>query len=84
MAKRIRVSIFHCGFIYSGGGERIVLEEARGLRDRGYEVEVYAPTVDYSNCFPEFLNDLKVKMFLPSLIDRLPYRNAIRMVATSF
>lgn len=60
------------------------MEEARGLRDRGYEVEVYAPTVDYKNCFPEFLQDLKVKMLLPSFIDRLPYRNAIRMVATSF
>jgi len=81
--KNIKIAIFHCGFIYSGGGERIVLEEARGLIERGYQVEVYAPTVDYKKCYPEFLKEIDVKSFLPSVIDRLPYKNALRMVATS-
>src|SRR5438445_698471 len=36
-----RLAIFHCGFTYSGGGERIVIEEVLGLRRRGYEVECY-------------------------------------------
>lgn len=83
MKRPKKIAIFHCGFIYSGGGERIVLEEARGLKRRGYEVEVFAPTVDKNLCYPEFLEELGVKMFLPSFIGSLPLRNAIRMMATS-
>lgn len=81
--KKIKIAIFHCGFIYSGGGERIVLEEARGLTKRGYDVSVHAPTVDYKKCFPEMLKELKVKMLLPSYFDKLPLRNALRMLASS-
>lgn len=29
--RRLRIAISHCGFVYSGGGERIVLEEVMGL-----------------------------------------------------
>jgi glycosyltransferase involved in cell wall biosynthesis len=84
LRKSLKITTFHCGFIYSGGGERIVLEEAKGLIKRGYEVEVYAPTVDRRKCFPDFLKELKIKMLLPSFSEKLPYRNAIRMVASSF
>lgn len=82
--KSLKIAIFHCAFVYSGGGERIVLEEAKELTKRGYEVEVFAPTVDYKNCYPEMLKELKVKMFLPSFFDKLPMRNALRMIVTSF
>ena len=81
--KKAKIAIFHCGFIYSGGGERIVLEEARGLKARGYEVEVYAPTYDPEKCYPELTSVVGVKMFLPSFIEKLPGRFAVRMVATS-
>src|SRR6202007_380117 len=46
------VAVFHCSFPYSGGGERIVLEEVLGLRARGYGVECFAPTVDAKACYP--------------------------------
>lgn len=81
--RKPKVAIFHCGFIYSGGGERIVLEEARGLAARGYEVEVYAPTLDTDRCYPELVRELKVKTFFPTFIDRLPFRNGLRMVTSS-
>ena len=84
LQKPLKVAIFHCGFIYSGGGERIVLEEAKGLIKRGYDVEVFAPTVEPKKCYPEFIKELRVRHFLPSVIDKLPYRNALRMVASSF
>ena len=77
------IAIFHCGFIYSGGGERIVLEEARGLVKRGYKVCVYAPTLDKNKCFPDLVKGLNVKTFLPSFFDSLPLKNAIRMLVTS-
>lgn len=82
--RKLKIAIFHCGFIYSGGGERIVLEEAKGLIKRGHKVWVFAPTLDSAKCFPEMTREVDVKTFFPSLIDKLPLRNALRMLAASF
>src|SRR5438094_4289624 len=78
-----RVAVFHCGFTYSGGGERIVIEEVLGLRRRGYQVDCYAPTVDASRCYPDLLADLQVRTFLPQLPRWVPLREAVQMAATS-
>jgi glycosyltransferase 2 family protein len=78
-----RVAVFHCGFTYSGGGERIVIEEVLGLRRRGYEVECYAPTVDQSRCYPDLIGDVRVRTFLPQLPRWFPLREAVQMGATS-
>jgi glycosyltransferase 2 family protein len=78
-----RVAVFHCGFTYSGGGERIVIEEVLGLRRRGFEVECYAPTVDASRCYPDLIGEVRVRTFLPQLPRWFPYREAIQMAAAS-
>ncbi|HKV87815.1 MAG TPA: lysylphosphatidylglycerol synthase domain-containing protein [Candidatus Dormibacteraeota bacterium] len=78
-----RIAVFHCGFTYSGGGERIVIEEVLGLRRRGYQVECYAPTVDASRSFPDLIGQVRVRTFLPQLPRWFPYREAIQMAATS-
>jgi uncharacterized protein (TIRG00374 family) len=78
-----RIAVFHCGFTYSGGGERIVIEEVLGLRRRGYEVECYAPTVDQSRCYPDLIGDVRVRTFLPQLPRWVPFREAAQMAATS-
>ncbi len=78
-----RIAVFHCGFTYSGGGERIVIEEVLGLRRRGYQVECFAPTVDASRCYPDLLGDVRVKTFLPQLPRWFPYREAVQMAAAS-
>src|SRR5712691_2295952 len=78
-----RVAVFHCGFTYSGGGERIVIEEVLGLRRRGFAVECFAPTVDASRCYPDLLADLRVRTFLPQLPRWFPFREALQMAATS-
>jgi glycosyltransferase involved in cell wall biosynthesis/uncharacterized membrane protein YbhN (UPF0104 family) len=78
-----RVAVFHCGFTYSGGGERIVIEEVLGLRRRGLRVECYAPTVDASRCYPDLLGEVRVRTFLPQLPRWFPYREAIQMAAAS-
>jgi uncharacterized protein (TIRG00374 family) len=78
-----RIAVFHCGFTYSGGGERIVIEEVLGLRRRGYDVECYAPTVDTSRCYPDLIADVRVRTFLPQLPRWFPFREAIQMAATS-
>src|SRR5258708_12535462 len=74
-----RIAVFHCGFTYSGGGERIVIEEVLGLRRRGYDVECYAPTVDQTRCYPDLIGDVRVKTFLPQLPRWFPFREAVQM-----
>ena len=78
-----RIAVFHCGFTYAGGGERIVIEEVLGLRRRGYKVECYAPTVDQSRCYPDLIGEVRVRTFLPQLPRWMPFREAIQMGATS-
>jgi len=81
--KKVKVAIFHCGFIYSGGGERIVLEEAKGLKERGYEVVVRAPTLNKAKCYPDFIDEVGVETFLPKILPEFKYKYAIQMVVTS-
>jgi uncharacterized protein (TIRG00374 family) len=78
-----RIAVFHCGFTYSGGGERIVIEEVLGLRRRGFKVECYAPTVDASRCYPDLIGEVRARTFLPQLPRWFPYREAIQMAAAS-
>jgi glycosyltransferase involved in cell wall biosynthesis len=66
MRESLRIGIFHLGFFYSGGGERLVLEEAIGLSDRGHEVEIFSPVVD-KRCFPELQKQVVLKPLLPQL-----------------
>lgn len=75
--------MFHCGFVYSGGGERIVLQEAKELMKRGYAVEVWAPTLDERKCFPEDVATCKVKTFLPQLPSFFLGRFALQMLLSS-
>lgn len=60
----MRIAIFHLGFFYSGGGEKLVLQEVRELRARGHDVEVYAPIVDAAACFPELLAEIRPRALL--------------------
>ena len=84
MAKaKPKIAIFHCGFIYSGGGERIVIEEVLGLRKRGYQVVVRAPTLDKNRCFPDFIDQARIKTFLPKLLPEFKYKLAVQMVVSS-
>ena len=81
--KKLKVAVFHCGFVYSGGGERIVLEEVLGLRRRGHRVVCFAPTVDRQLCYPDFIEQVGVRTFLPQLPKWFPMRDAIGMVLSS-
>lgn len=81
--KKLKIAIFQCGFIYSGGGERIVLEEVKGLRRRGYEVVCFAPTLDEEKSFPDIIKKVGVKTFLPQLPKWFPLRHAFSMLASS-
>ncbi len=82
MAERKRIAIFHCGFIYSGGGERIVLEELSTLRKRGYKVDCFAPVYNPDMSYPDIIKQYKIRTFLPQLPGFFPFRYAFLMVAS--
>lgn len=63
----MKIAIFHLSFLYSGGGERLVLEEAIGLANRGHEVTCFVPVVNKKKCFPELINKVKIKTLAPVL-----------------
>ncbi|HLE03388.1 MAG TPA: glycosyltransferase family 4 protein [Anaerolineales bacterium] len=81
--KQLRIAVFHCGFAYSGGGERIVLEEVNGLRRLGHKVVCYAPTLNRKMCYPDLIKEVGVRTFLPQLPSWFPLRDAIAMALSS-
>ena len=64
---KLKIAIFHLAFIYSGGGEKLVLQEYDGLTGRGHKVSIFTTVVDKKNCFPEKISKYKIKTFLPQL-----------------
>ncbi len=78
-----RIAVIHCGFTYSGGGERIVLEEVLGLRRLGYAVDCYAPAVDPQKCYPHYMREVRPASLFPQLPGWFPLRDAIQMLAAS-
>lgn len=82
MRRKLKVAIFHCGFIYTGGGERIVLEEVSGLRKLGYRVDCFVPVYEPSLSYPDIIKKYRIKSFLPQLPTFFPFRFAFLMVSS--
>lgn len=80
--RRLNIAIFHLGFFFSGGGEKLVLEEAQGLRRRGHRVDIYAPVVDSKRCFPDLLAETEVKKLFPSFTFYYPLRDFIAITGS--
>lgn len=65
--RKLKIAILHLAFIYSGGGEKLVLAEARGLQERGHKVQIFTPVVDRERCFPDVIGQFPIKALLPQL-----------------
>lgn len=81
-SKSLNIAIFHLAFIYSGGGERLVLEEAKGLMGRGHDVTIFTPVVDRGRCFPDTINQFSIKTFLPKLPSLIPQWEIFQVLVT--
>ncbi len=81
--KKPKVAIFHCWFVYSGGGERIVFEEALELRRRDYEVEVYATYIEPALCFPHYVEQVGPRTLIPQIPPSIPFAKAATLILTS-
>lgn len=71
----MRIAIFHLGFFYSGGGEKLVIEEIRGLRALGHQVVCYAPFVDRKGCYPDVPEMAEIRSLLPAPPNWLPMKD---------
>ncbi len=75
--ESLRIAIFHLGFFYSGGGEKLVLEEIRGLRSLGHEVTCFAPYIDRKECFPDTPEMAEILPLIPPPPEWLPMKDPI-------
>jgi len=76
----MKSAIFHLAFIYSGGGEKLVLEEARGLEKSGHQVTIFTPVLDKEKCFPDIIDQFDIKTFLPKLPTLIPQWEAFQIL----
>ena len=79
----MKVNIIHMGFLYSGGGERVVLQQTKHLRKRGHKVKLYSPIIRWNKSFPDKLKEVKPERIVPHLPLPFPFREASAMVASS-
>lgn len=78
--KQIKIAIFHLGFFYSGGGERLVLEEIDGLTRMGFAVTCFTPVLDRKKSFPDIIDRYPIKTILPFSLNFLPDCYAIQII----
>lgn len=81
--RPLRIAIFHLGFFYSGGGEKLVLQQATWLRARGHDVEVYAPIVDEDACFPELMHEVRPRRVIGRAPDLLGVGDGLTLIGAS-
>ena len=70
------------GFFYSGGGERTVLNQAKGLQKNGHQVKVYSPIIE-EDCFPEPANDIEFINIARKIPESSPLKTALKMIESS-
>jgi len=83
MSRPLSIAIFHMGFFFSGGGEKLVLLEALELRRRGHDVRVYAPIVDREHCLPDLLERSPATSLLPRVPNVFGVGHAIALLWSS-
>lgn len=66
--RKLKIAIFHLAFIYSGGGEKLVLKEYDLLKKAGHKVDIYTSVINDKKCFPDIIKRCRIKTFLPKAI----------------
>jgi glycosyltransferase involved in cell wall biosynthesis len=73
----VRIAIFHLGFFYSGGGEKLILEEIRGLKALGHDVDCFTTYVDRMDCYPDVPEMAEIQTLLPPPPPWLPMKDPL-------
>ena len=82
--RPLRIAVLHgVGFFYSGGGEKLVIQQVLGLRARGHAVDCYAPIVDAKRSFPGWLDQIAARRLAPRFPGWLRFPDALAIIAMS-
>lgn len=79
----MKIHIIHMGFLYSGGGERVVLEQTRLLRERGHIVRLFSPIIRWERSFPKMLKETRPERIVPPFPLPFPFREGSAMIASA-
>jgi len=82
--KRLKIAFFHFGFFYEGGGERLVLKQMAGLEKRGHQTVCFTPILQKGNCYPDWINQAKIKILVPQWLNRSGNGLVIQMLMASW
>jgi glycosyltransferase involved in cell wall biosynthesis len=83
MKKKLNIAVFHLAFIYSGGGEKLVLQQARELVKHGHRVTIFTPVVDKARCFPDWIDEFEIRPILPQFPKWFPKSEALQILMVS-
>ncbi|QQG49300.1 MAG: glycosyltransferase family 4 protein [archaeon] len=79
----MRINIVHMGFFYSGGGEKVAIRQALGLRRRGHLVNVFSPIIYPDRSFPRLLKEVAPQRLVPHFPFPFPFREGSAMLASA-
>jgi glycosyltransferase involved in cell wall biosynthesis len=80
--RKLKIAIFHLAFIYSGGGEKLVLKEYDLLKKAGHKVDIYTSVINDKKCFPDVIKKYRIKTFIPKSV--FYNHESFRVVLSSF
>ena len=78
--KNLKIAIFHLAFFYSGGGEKLVLEEIKGLKKRGHHVDCFTPTLNRKLCYPDIIKKYRIQVLFPFLSNLFFHHESMEIV----
>ncbi|HUC95246.1 MAG TPA: glycosyltransferase family 4 protein [Candidatus Saccharimonadales bacterium] len=81
--RKLKIAVFHLAFVYSGGGEKLVLKEVEGLKKMGHRVHLFTCVVDKKRCFPDLTKNIEIQEFLPWAKPFLKNHEAFQVVLSS-
>ncbi|MFC1711395.1 glycosyltransferase family 4 protein [Patescibacteria group bacterium] len=82
--KKLKIAFFHLAFVYSGGGERLVLQEMEGLRKRGHQVVCYTPFLDKKKCYPDLISKDDIRLIVPQWLANFLPRFSLTIILSFF
>lgn len=80
----IKIALFPFGLFYEGGGERLVLEQMRGLEKKGHETACFAPILIKDKCYSYWINKFKIKALVPQWLNWFSGGMLIQMMTASW
>lgn len=67
----MKIAIFHTEFAYSGGAERIIFEEYKYFKSKGFNPEIFTASTNYKSCYPAEIRNYKIDNLTPRFLSKI-------------